>query len=116
MEKLRDKVEELRAGEDERVRVGVSPHAPYTVSAALLERVTDYALAEKLPMMMHAAESTAEAEFVREGRGVFAEGLNRRDIEWRAPGVSTIQYLAALGVLDAQPLLAHCIAVDEADV
>lgn len=116
MEKLRDEIEELRAGEDERVRVGVSPHAPYTVSAALLERVTDYALAEKLPMMMHAAESVAETEFMREGRGVFAEGLKRRDIQWHSPGVSTIQYLAALGVLDARPLLAHCIAVDEADV
>jgi len=115
-EKLRAKVDELRASESERVRVGISPHAPYTVSAALLERVTDYALAEKLPMMMHAAESVAETEFMREGRGVFAEGLKRRDIEWRSPGVSTIQYLAALGVLDARPLLAHCIAVDEADI
>ena len=114
--KLRDKIEELRASENGRVRVGVSPHAPYTVSAQLLERVTDYALAEELPMMMHAAESTAETEFMREGRGVFAEGLKGRGIEWRAPGVSTVQYLAALGVLDARPLLAHCVAVDEADI
>lgn len=116
IEKLRDKVIELRARENGRVRVGVSPHAPYTVSAALLERVTEYALAEELPMMMHAAESTAETEFMRDGRGVFAEGLKRRGIEWRAPGISTIQYLAALGVLDARPLLAHCVAVDEADI
>jgi 5-methylthioadenosine/S-adenosylhomocysteine deaminase len=116
IEKIRAKAEELRARENERVRVGVSPHAPYTVSAALLERVTDYALAEELPMMMHAAESTAETEFMREGRGAFAEGLKRRGIEWRAPGVSTIHYLAALGVLDARPLLAHCVAVDEADI
>ncbi|HVF28755.1 MAG TPA: amidohydrolase family protein, partial [Pyrinomonadaceae bacterium] len=98
LEKLRDKVDELRARENGRVRVGVSPHAPYTVSAALLERVTDYALAEELPMMMHAAESMAETVFMREGRGVFTEGLRRRGIEWRTPGVSTIQYLAALGV------------------
>ncbi|MDQ3684569.1 MAG: amidohydrolase family protein [Acidobacteriota bacterium] len=116
IEKLRDKVDELRARENGRVRVGISPHAPYTVSAALLERVTDYALAEGLPVMMHAAESASETEFMREGRGVFAESLNRRGIEWGAPGISTIQYLAARGVLDARPLLAHCVAVDEADI
>ena len=43
--------------------------------------------------MMHAAESEAEEHFLREGCGVFAEGLARRSIEWKAPGVSTIQYL-----------------------
>ncbi|MBC7930035.1 MAG: amidohydrolase family protein, partial [Rubrivivax sp.] len=56
-EKLRDKVNELRGAGNERVRLGISPHAPYTVSAPLLELVTDYALAENLSVMMHAAES-----------------------------------------------------------
>ncbi len=115
-ERLRDKVDELRGAGNERVRLGVSPHAPYTVSAPLLELVTDYALAENLSVMMHAAESVAETQLMRDGTGPFAEGLAQRGIEWRAPGVSTVQYLAHLGVLSARPLLAHCIAVDEADV
>jgi len=54
--------------------------------------------------------------FLREGRGPFAEGLRSRGIEWRAPGVSTIQYLYDVGVLETKPLLAHCIHVDEADL
>jgi len=65
---------------------------------------------------MHAAESEAEELFLREGCGIFAEGLAKRAIEWKAPRLSTIQYLKQLGVLDVQPLLAHCIRVDDADI
>ncbi len=115
-DKLCEKVERLRADENFLVRIGISPHATYSVSAPLLELLTEYALAESLPVMMHAAESIAEMRFMREGHGVFAENLTRRGIEWRAPGVSTIQYLARLGVLLARPLLAHCITVDAADI
>ncbi len=115
-EKLREKVARLREYETQLVRLGVSPHAPYTVSAPQLELIAEFAIAEKLPLMMHAAESEAEQLFMLEGRGPFAEGLARRGIEWRAPAVSTIQYLARHGILSAQPLLAHCIRVDDADL
>jgi 5-methylthioadenosine/S-adenosylhomocysteine deaminase len=115
-EKLKAKVEELRAVESDVLRAGVSPHAPYTVCGPQLELIADFAQAEGLPLMMHAAESAAEDQFVREGCGAFAEGLARRAIEWNAPGVSTIQYLKQLGVLDVQPLLAHCIRVDDRDI
>lgn len=114
--KLEDTLAALREGESETVKVGVSPHAPYTVSAPLLELITERALALRLPMMMHAAESQAEKLLLIEGRGPFADNLRARGIEWRAPGVSTVRYLAALGVLSARPLLAHCINVDEADI
>ena len=112
----RAQLDALRAEETELVRVGVSPHAPYTVSAPLLEAITDYALAQHLPVMMHAAESAAETLLIREGRGPFAEDYARRGIEWLAPGVSPIAYLARVGVLNARPLLAHCIRVDDADL
>ncbi len=116
-DKLREKVARLREYETELVSLGVSPHAPYTVSAPQLELIAEFARAEKLPLMMHAAESEAEELFMLEGRGPFAEGLARRGIEWRAPGVSTIQYLARHGILSTpETLLAHCIRVDDADL
>jgi cytosine/adenosine deaminase-related metal-dependent hydrolase len=114
--KLREKVERERAGENELVTLGVSPHSPYTVSAPLFRLTASYAAAENLPLMVHAAESLAEEEFVREGRGPFAEGLRRRGIEWETPSVSSIQYLARLGVLGTRTLLAHCVRVDDSDV
>jgi len=115
-EKLKGKVDELRAFENDLVRAGVSPHAPYTVCAPQLEMIAELAQAESLPLMMHAAESAAEELLLGEGCGVFAEGLAKRSIEWTAPGVSTIQYLKQVGVLATRPLLAHCIRVDETDI
>src|SRR5215212_4518577 len=115
-EKLKTKVDELRTIETDLVRVGVSPHAPYTVCGPQLELIAGFASADGLPLMMHAAESAAEDLFLREGCGAFAEGLARRAIEWKAPAVSPIQYLKQLGVLDVSPLLAHCIRVDDRDI
>lgn len=115
-QKLRDKVQLLREIETALVRLGVSPHAPYTVSAPQLELIAEFSKAEHLPLMMHAAESVFEDQLMREGRGPFAEGLAQRGIQWRAPGTSTVQYLMNHGVLDASPLLAHCINVDEVDL
>src|SRR2546421_4546219 len=103
----REQIEALRTRETPLVRVGVSPHAPYTVSAPLLEMITDYALEQSLPVMMHAAESEAETLLMRAGCGAFAEDYARRGIEWRAPCMSPIQYLAQVGVLRARPLLAQ---------
>ena len=115
-EKLKVKVHELRANETGLVRAGVSPHAPYTVCGPQLELIAKLALAENLPVLMHAAESEAEELFLREGCGVFAEGLARRSIEWKTPGLSTIQHLKRHGILATRPLLAHCIRVDDDDI
>jgi len=115
-EKLTTKVAELRSFESARVKVGVSPHAPYTVCGLQLELIAGFAESEQLPLMMHAAESAAEDSLIRQGCGLFAEGLAGRNIEWKTPGVSPIQYLNERGVLRVHPLLAHCIRVDEHDV
>src|SRR5262249_32992032 len=114
--RLHDQLRELRGLETEMVRAGVSPHAPYTVSAPQLGMISRLAIEEELPLMMHAAESKAEQLFLAEGRGPFADGLKQRSIPWKAPGVSTIRYLDDCGVLAARPLLAHCINVDEGDL
>jgi 5-methylthioadenosine/S-adenosylhomocysteine deaminase len=78
--------------------------------------ISQFALDEGLPVMMHAAETTMEVSLIRDGSGPFADGLRNRGIEWQAPGVSPIQYLNDHGVLQTRPLLAHCIHVDEADI
>jgi len=98
------------------VRVGISPHAPYTVSGNLIELAARYALDEDLPVMMHAAESQAELAFMMHGHGAFADGLKTRNIAWQPPRVSTIRYLHERGLLHTKPLFAHCITVDEHDL
>lgn len=115
-EKLRGKVARLRELETPLVACGVSPHAPYTVCGPQLELISRFATDERLPLMMHAAETEMEVAFLRDGCGPFADGLRNRGIEWQSPGVSTIQYLNNHGVLEARPLLAHCIQVNDTDI
>lgn len=114
--KLSDRIAKLKSTQTSLVRVGVSPHAPYTVSAPQLEMISDFAVAEQLPLMMHAAESVAEKNLLAEGSGKFAEGFASRGIEWSVPALSSIKYLARHGILQTRPLLAHCINVDSDDL
>jgi 5-methylthioadenosine/S-adenosylhomocysteine deaminase len=116
VDKLKEKVAELRSLETDLVRVGVSPHAPYSVCAPQLEAIAEFAAAENLPLMMHAAESEAEELLLRQGCGMFADNLKTRAIDFSAPGCSPIQHLEQHGILDRQPLLAHCIRVDDKDI
>jgi cytosine/adenosine deaminase-related metal-dependent hydrolase len=80
LQKLRGKVDEMRMRETELVRVGVSPHAPYTVSDELFEATAQYALDESLPLAVHAGEAEVERLLVTAGQGVFAAGLRTRGI------------------------------------
>jgi cytosine/adenosine deaminase-related metal-dependent hydrolase len=113
---LREKVERMRARETTLVRAGLSPHAPYTVSDPLY--VATAALARELaaPVAVHIAESAIESELVTAGAGAFADGLRQRGISVSPRARSPIALLDALGVLDVDPLLIHCVRVDEDDI
>lgn len=118
---LRAKIVSMRAqtarmGGDERVGVGISPHAPYTVRAELLEALSEFARREELPQTIHVAESAAEYELIKEGTGPFAEMFARRGITWKAPGVSPMRYLDDTGALTPRGTLAvHAVHIDEDD-
>jgi cytosine/adenosine deaminase-related metal-dependent hydrolase len=114
--KLRARLDELRALETELVRVGVSPHAPYTVSDPLFRLTASYALAEGLPLAVHASESEAEKLLVTQGAGPFAAGLRTRGIATPVRAASTIRLLDETGVLATAPLLIHCVQLDGDDI
>jgi len=116
MADLRDCVARLRKEETELVRVGISPHAPYTVSDALFTAAARYACDEGLPMAIHAGESVPERELVTRGEGDFAPGLRARGIATPPRGASTVEMLDRLGVLAARPLLIHCVLVEYDDM
>src|SRR6185503_1061379 len=113
---LREQVAGLRYLETPRLRVGISPHAPYTVSDDLFRAAVDFARTQHLRMAVHIAESEVERELVVDARGSFAEGLRRRGIAVSPRARSSIELLHALGVLELEPLLIHCVRVDEQDI
>jgi cytosine/adenosine deaminase-related metal-dependent hydrolase len=113
---LRDKVLDMRIRETDLVRVGVSPHAPYTVSDALYVATMALARELSLPVAVHIAESALESDLVSTGSGAFADGLRGRGIGAPPRGRTPIALLDSLGVLDLRPLLIHCVRVDETDI
>lgn len=113
---LREKIDRLRPLETSLVKLGVSPHAPYTVCDPLFASVAGFARSANLPIAVHIAESDLEQQLVVHGTGAFAEGLRARSIPVVPRARSPIQLLADVGVLDARPLLIHCVRVDAEDV
>ncbi|HZI50532.1 MAG TPA: amidohydrolase family protein [Terriglobia bacterium] len=113
---LRAKVEGQRKQQTDTQRVGISPHAPYTVSPKLFEAARDYARRESLRMTTHIAESREETLFVRDGAGAFAESHQRRAIEVMARGCSPVVHLDRLGLLGPDMLLVHAIEAGGQDL
>lgn len=93
------------------VRWGIGPHAPYTTSPALYQAASVWAAMNRWPLMTHAAETRAESEFVRWGRGGLV-GIAEmtgwaRGAGWQPPGRSPIAYLAELGLVRRGTVLVH---------
>ena len=116
MRDLENAVGQLRRLATAQLRVGVSPHAPYTVSAPLYEAVAGFARRERLPVAVHLAESREEAEFVRDATGPFADAWRARGITALPHGCTPVEYLRRLGLLNAGTLCIHCVQTDQRDV
>ena len=98
-----------------RVRVGISPHAPYSVSASLYQRVARWASEQRFDLALHGAESRDEWQLLADGGGAFGESLLTREIPFVPPGCSLVEYLDRLGVLSTAPLLIHGVTIDPAE-
>jgi cytosine/adenosine deaminase-related metal-dependent hydrolase len=80
-------------------RIGISPHAPYTVSPHLLIQLIALARERSMPVAMHLAESADELQFLLEGTGAFQQLLDERsmwDSEAVPRGSRPLDYLRLL--------------------
>jgi len=116
MRELEDRIIALETERTDLVTLGVSPHAPYTVSDPLYAAAARFAHERGLPLAMHVAESDAEQRSVVEGTGDFSEALRGRGITAARRARSSIALLEERGALERGPLLIHCVRVDDADI
>src|SRR5262249_15285792 len=70
----------------EACRAGLSPHAPYSVRAWLLEQAALLAFERALPLAIHLAETLAEKELLKHSRGPFVAFLRELGV-WDATGL-----------------------------
>jgi 5-methylthioadenosine/S-adenosylhomocysteine deaminase len=92
-----------------RVRPGVSPHAPYSVSIELYEACAELGL----PISTHISESPAEVEYLRTGRGVWG---GYKDLLVASPGQTGTHLLADRDLLGPNVVAAHCVVLDEDEI
>jgi aminodeoxyfutalosine deaminase len=114
--RLREKFLELKETETELVKMGLSPHSPYTVGVRLFEKIAEYALEAGVKITIHVAESDEETELMERGTGFFAGLYERYGHPWHDPRCSSVELLEKIGVLRARPLLAHCVKVSAGDL
>jgi cytosine/adenosine deaminase-related metal-dependent hydrolase len=115
-EKLIEKFLALKETKTDLVKMGLSPHSPYTVGRRLFEKIAEYAIENNVKITIHAAESDEETELMQKGTGYFAGIYAKFGHEWHTPRCSSIEFLERLGVLQAKPLLAHCVKVSDGDI
>jgi 5-methylthioadenosine/S-adenosylhomocysteine deaminase len=122
---LRLRLMELQLLVGPRVRLGVSPHAPYSVSGPLYRAVAELADEQDLVIAVHLAESRAEQQLIESGAGPFAEAWQARGIplpdsvEQLAdplPVRTPTRWLEANRVLRPDTLAIHAVRVDPEDI
>jgi cytosine/adenosine deaminase-related metal-dependent hydrolase len=90
-----------------RVRTVLAPHAPYSVSPALLR-----ALGAQQPLSIHVGESRAELEFLRTGAGPWRgvlDAVGAWSPSWQVPDAAPVDYIERLGLLNAHLLVVHAV-------
>jgi aminodeoxyfutalosine deaminase len=99
------------------LRPSIVPHAPYSVSPALLEAIARWSTGQ--PLSIHLAESAQEIEFLREGTGewrALLETLGVWNPSWAAPACGPVEYLDRLGMVDERLLAVHGVHLTDAEL
>jgi cytosine/adenosine deaminase-related metal-dependent hydrolase len=99
------------------VRTSVVPHAPYSVSPALLAGLARQA--QDRPVSIHLGESAAELELLESGTGPWRAILERVGVwnpDWRPPGCGPVEYLERLGLLSARLLAVHAVHLRDEEI
>ncbi len=104
-ERLRERAESHFS---DRVRLGVSPHAPYSVSVDVYRACSELGL----PVATHLSESASEVRYLLDGGGPWEA------ITWLVdpPGTTGIRLLAAEGLLGPDVLAAHCVVAEDDEI
>ena len=100
-----------------RLRVSIVPHAPYSVSPALLRAIA--AAAGERVISIHLAESSAEVAFTRTGEGAWKELLVRFGAwtdEWQPPRCSPLEYLDSFGLVNGRLLAVHGVQLTDTEL
>jgi cytosine/adenosine deaminase-related metal-dependent hydrolase len=93
------------------------PHAPYSVSPALLSALAN--AGANSVVTIHLGESAEELRFLRDGTGPWRELLERLeawDPGWTPPGSGPVDYIRRCGLLRSNLLAVHGVQLTDAEL
>jgi cytosine/adenosine deaminase-related metal-dependent hydrolase len=105
---------------DSPVKLGLSPHSPYTISAEYLKQIYARCKRDGLRCTTHLAESSEEVDFIESGRGPFASRFYPQ-IGWenyipRTSFCRPAEYLEQQGGLFPGNLLVHGVQLNNTEI
>jgi cytosine/adenosine deaminase-related metal-dependent hydrolase len=93
----------------DRVRPGISPHAPYSVSLELFRAAAELGL----PVATHLSESPAEIKYLVNGEGPWGA---YSELLVDPPGMTGTRMLAEHDLLGRGVVAAHCVVLDDEEI
>ena len=108
-ERFEPMAERIAGALSDDVRLGISPHAPYTTTLGLYRAAAEIGL----PVATHLSESTDELDYLRTGAGPWSSFA---DMLVPPLGTTGIRALAEEGLLGRNVLAAHCVHVDAEEI
>jgi cytosine/adenosine deaminase-related metal-dependent hydrolase len=101
----------------ERLRLALAPHAPYSVSPALLQAIARWN--GDRPLSIHLGESAQEMQFLADGSGewrALLESLGVWNPSWTPPGCGPVEYLDRLGMVGRNLVAVHGVHFTNRDL
>jgi cytosine/adenosine deaminase-related metal-dependent hydrolase len=99
------------------LRPSIVPHAPYSVSPALLRAIAQ--TANRRPISVHLGESAEEVQFLRDGTGAWRKLLQEFRAwtdDWQPPGCGPVAYLDRFGLVNERLLAVHAVQLSDEEL
>lgn len=95
-------------------------HAPYSTSASLMKKIKAFNKERGAITSIHLAETADEVKFIGTGEGRIKDLLNARlgegNWSFNVTGLSPVEYIDSIGILDERTLCVHCVFVSDKDL
>ncbi|WP_457561411.1 aminofutalosine deaminase family hydrolase [Caminibacter sp.] len=107
------RLEESKKQENEKFKVGISIHSPYSVHPILMDKVINIAKTQNLPIQAHFMESKAERRWLDEGEGEFKLFFEKH-FKNAKPLITPIEFLEKFK--NTNTTFVHCVYANEKEL